>query len=209
MVRVIIVEDEPLFRGLLETSLRASGLEVVGSFADAEDLIAQTGPIEADVLLVDLMLGSGADGIVLGNTLLERNPHLSCVLLTSSTSDNVLRRLQLQPGSRWSLLGKSNVGDVDQLRSVLESAAAGIPSFDHDPSDSIQSSLLPIQRRILEFVAAGASNTAIAQTLNISTRAVEGHISRAFVALGIDASDPTVNARVLAAARLLSGAEFG
>jgi DNA-binding NarL/FixJ family response regulator len=209
VTKVVIVEDEPLYRALLETSLRAKSIDVVGSYASAEEALTSDFDPEVRIAIIDLVLGEGMDGIIVGNTLMNRNSSLKCVLLTANTSSHLADRLKLVPGNRWSLLRKQSVGDVEQLHSILQGIEAGEIVFQTDQAEKIATQLSPTQRRTLEYVAAGASNTAIARNLGISVRSVEGHISRSFVVLGIDASDVEINARVVAAARLLTDDMLG
>lgn len=203
-MKVLIVEDEPLFRALLETSLRSQSIEVTASISSAEEALTLQLDPDTRVAIIDYVLGDGMDGIIVGNTLMERHPALSCILLTANTSAHLTDRVSLTNSGKWSVVRKHSVGNVEELAHVINIVAEGETVFQTEPVTHLAQRLSATQRRALEYVAAGASNTAIARRLNISVRSVEGHISRAFVLLGIDASDPEINPRVVAAARLLT-----
>src|SRR5919199_5158556 len=83
-VRGAVVEDEPLFRGLLEHYLgQHPGLEVVGSYADGESALAEVPGCRPDVVTLDIELPGRLDGIQLGLALRRQVPGLGIVVLSN------------------------------------------------------------------------------------------------------------------------------
>src|ERR687886_1149949 len=109
-LRVVLVEDEDLFRDLLRASLEAEGdLEVVGSFGDAASTLAVAPSLQPDVVLLDIQLGGDQDGIHLGLELRRRLPDLGIVILSQHADPRFLAPLSRAAVGGWSYLLKSSV----------------------------------------------------------------------------------------------------
>jgi DNA-binding NarL/FixJ family response regulator len=205
VLRVAVVEDEPLYRELLVTSLiaRLDDMEVVGSFGSAEELTSSLKPEGVDVLLADVDLGPGADGTQLGVHLRRRNPRLGVVLLSNLAMPGLLASLPDDVRGGWSYLLKTSVADLDQLALALKASASGGMVIDSALTRTLVpqrtsplASLTPRQMDVLARMANGWSNRRIAEDLVLSVRTVESVVSDIIVALGIPKDVDGFNARV-------------
>ena len=85
---LLLVEDDPFSRGLLEQTFRASGFEVVAA-ANAVEAVRLFEEADPDALVVDVNLGPGADGLELANALRSQAPYLAVLVLTRFPSPAV------------------------------------------------------------------------------------------------------------------------
>ena len=209
-LRVVVVEDEPLYRELLCTGLvtQLPDVEVIADFPTAEG--AHTGTWEADVLLTDIDLGDGEDGYALGLRLLTNRRVSGVVLLSNLAVPSIVADAPSTSGGGWAYLLKTSVTDLGQLHRALFGAFAGELVLDSAltqalaPSEgSALSGLSSRQSEVLNLMANGWSNQMIAEQLVISVRTVESVISDIIRALGIDPHTKDVNSRVACVAMYL------
>ena len=202
-IRVVVVEDEPLYRDLLRLALERVGFEVVGAFADAESALREAAALVPDVALLDIELGSAISGVEVGIRLRRGVPALGVVLLSNHLSPELVGALPTDVVGGWSYLSKRTVTDVDALRRAITGAADGLVVFDPilTRAGSIRANsplgrLSPRQREIVELIAQGYSNKAIAEHLVLTEKSVENHITRIYQQVGIDAHDLATHQRV-------------
>ncbi|MCY0878522.1 MAG: response regulator transcription factor [Firmicutes bacterium] len=212
-LRVIVVEDENLFRDLLVISLQQiPSLTVVAAYKDGASAFNNQQRDQPDVALLDIHLGSGWTGIETGLQLREINPHLGIVLLSNYARPEVLASLPESSLPGWSYLLKRSVRDVATLARAIEGAASNLVVLDPElvkqsqnrPS-RILDDLTPRQLQILELVAQGYTNAAIAKTLFLSEKSVENHLTAIYAALNIESLSPDQHPRVKAALAFLAG----
>ena len=205
VLRVAVVEDEPLYRELLVTGLmsRLPTVELVGAVGSAEELTSNLRAGDIDVLLADLDLGQGADGTQLGVHLRRRNRSLGIVLLSNLAMPGLLAGLPDDVQGGWSYLLKTSVADLDQLALAISESAAGGVVIDSaltrqlvPQSTGPLASLTPRQIDVLSRMANGWSNKRIADDLVLSVRTVESVISDIISTLAIPKDVDGYNARV-------------
>lgn len=122
-IRVLIVDDHPLFRDGLRSSLAAqSGYELVGEAADGRDAVAMAVERRPDVVLMDLHL-PGLDGVTATRQILERLPSVR-VLVVTMLEDDVSVAAALRAGARGYLVKGSTAETV--LRAVSTVAEGGV-----------------------------------------------------------------------------------
>lgn len=209
-IRVVVVEDEPLYRELLCTGIMAHlrDVQLRGAFASAEE--AHDSDWEADVLLTDIDLGNGEDGYALGLRLATSRRVRGVVLLSNLALPAILAEAPTTSGAGWAYLLKTSVTDLGQVNRALHGANAGDLVIDSaltevlaPASDSALASLTSRQSEVLTLMANGWSNQMIAEQLVISVRTVESVISDLIRALGIDPHARDINARVACVAMYL------
>lgn len=205
IIRVVIVEDENLYRDLLGRTLnQCSGIQVIGEFADTVEALQQIPTLEPDVAILDIQLGEGRNGIQLGLKLRERLPQLGVVLLSNYPRASVLRSVPEKTISGWSYLLKTAVTNVDMLLRAIEGAAAGLVVFDPSTTKASRYQEEPLatltarEREVLERMAQGYSNAAIARDLGLTTKTVENYVSLIFQKLEVDWDEPDIQPRVQA-----------
>lgn len=208
-IRVGIVEDQPLFRSMLELTLTGvPGLRVVAAVGTVAAATRALRPGAVDVALLDIDLPDG-NGIALGVTLRRSQPDLGILLLSAHDAMDLLLDLPDDVASGWSYLSKTSSTSTDALVQAVRSTAAGRTTLDPVLLDrmapragSSVARLTDRQYAVLRLLARGLSNAGIGEELGITEKSVQNHINATYAALGIDA-DPARNPRVSAALRLL------
>ncbi len=209
-IRVAVVEDQPLFRQMIAALLSAAGkFDLVGAWPDAASAREALSGRKLDVALLDYRLPDG-DGITLGRWLRAEQPGIGIVLLSATDNMNALLDLADAELRGWSYLSKTSSLSSRGLLTALEATAQGRTVLDPALSErrsprrgSGLDALSPRQFEVLELVAEGLTNTAIAHRLGIADRSVDNHVSTIYQALAISA-DGERNPRVEAVRRFLT-----
>lgn len=206
-VRVAIIEDEDLFRQLLQSSLSAyEDLRVVGSFRSGGEILQHAEEIRPDVCVMDINLGLGANGVEVGIQLRKRYPRMGIVLLSNYDEPGVLLSIPPSDVMGWSYLLKKSVTNVEMVVRAICGTATGLVVL--DPSlvqafrpkpESPLARITPRQLDILQLIAKGYSNRAIADELIITEKSVENQVSLLYQNLGIETQENHIHARVKAA----------
>ena len=205
--RVAVVEDEPLYRGLLEHYLaQRPGLEVVGSYSAGADLLAAVSRLNPDVVTLDIELPGALDGIQTAIALREQSPTLGIVILSNHADPRFLGALPREVTGGWSYLLKKSVSNIEILDRAVAGAATGTVTLDPaivagmrpKPGGAV-ARLTPRQRDILGLVSEGLSNAAIAARLVIAEKSVENQLTSIYAELGLDRREgPNFHPRVSA-----------
>lgn len=198
-IRVAIVEDEPLYRGLLEHYLsQHPRLTVVAAYADGQSALSGIPDQAPDVVTLDIELPGRLDGIQTALTLRKKTPNLGIVILSNHADPRFLGVLPREVTSGWSYLLKKSVSNIEVLDRAVEGAAAGTVTLDPaivagmrpKPGGPV-ARLTPRQREILGLVASGLSNAAIAEQLVLAEKSVENQLTSIYGELGLDRRDGT------------------
>jgi DNA-binding NarL/FixJ family response regulator len=192
--RVLLVENDALLRQSLAAAFREPWVDVVGAVGSAQEATRFATKQPLDVLLTDLELGRGPNGIVLAHALRRRQPDLGVVVLTSYADPRLIgaKRSQLPDGAEYVL--KQEVDDLDVIRRAVSRAALrGAQSGGGDAP--VGSPLTDAQIEIMRLVAEGLSNAEIARRRFNTEKSVEVSVSRILRQLGIE-PDRSRNARV-------------
>lgn len=192
-IRVLIVEDEPLFRDMLRIALgNQPRLEVVGTVADGESAIRAADQLKPHVVLTDIELEAGLNGIAAGHRIKSQHPQMGIVILSMHRDKQYIASLPDERAGGWSYLLKQSVADAATLARAIEGSAAGLvvmdPAIVHSLRPKAQSELerlSPRLREVLELMAQGYNNAAIAQKLVVSEKSIENYINTLFQELGI------------------------
>ncbi|WP_420830807.1 response regulator [Actinomadura graeca] len=195
-VRVLIVDDHPLFRSGLRAALDSSDdIRVVAEADTAAEVPDAVELHRPDVVLMDIML-PGASGIEATRTLAERAPGVPVLILTMCDDDSLLHALRA--GARGFLLkgaGRDTV--LHAVRTVATGGAAFGPHIAErigallsglGPAGAPQ--VLPMltarEREVLDLVARGHNNHRIARELVVAEKTVRNHIGHIFDKLQVD-----------------------
>jgi DNA-binding NarL/FixJ family response regulator len=193
----IIVEDEPLIRGLLEEILTGADFKVytAGTALEARKILDM---IEPDLALLDIDLGAGANGIDVAHIIEKRQLGTATIFLTKIPDVRATRSAQELP-SGASFLRKELVGDPAYLLSAIETALSEVEKVRHDEEPGRPlATLTNTQVQVLRLLASGYTNSEIARRRDKSISAVEQIIRTIFTNLQIqDATE--INQRVEAA----------
>jgi DNA-binding NarL/FixJ family response regulator len=217
VLRVVLAEDSLIMREGLQQLLAGSPtVEVVASCGDFDSLVAAVEEHRPDVVLTDIRMppSNAHEGIDLAARLRTSHPEMGVVVLSQYSEPMYVLSLLESGSDRRGYLLKEHVHDRGQLVSAIDTVARGGSVIDpkivevlvtararaeHSPL----SALTPREREVLSEIATGKSNTAIADSLVLTKRAVEKHINSIFMKLGLaDADD--VSKRVKAALLFLA-----
>ena len=205
-IRVVLVEDESLYRDLLRIVLSGDPrLDVVGSFPDGESALEAIPRLHPDVAIVDIQLGGMLNGIQLGLHLRRQLPDLGIVLLTNHSEPEFVASLPQEVISGWSYLLKRSVSDAGALARAIEGAAAGFVVLDpqlvagrRPRAEGLLTRLTPRQREILDLIAQGFSNAAVAERLTLAEKSVENQVNLLYQQLEISRGQSSLHPRVRA-----------
>jgi DNA-binding NarL/FixJ family response regulator len=204
---IVVVENESLLRDLIARSLEVAGFDVstAANAADAKRAVKATDP---DVCVVDIELGPGPNGFDFAEYLSREAQDVGVVFLTNLPDPRFANRDSKSITQNQAYLRKSQLVDSKEL---IEAVNAVLKEQDVDKYRHDQDQTRPLaelskrQISVLKLVAEGQSNSQIAEERGTTVRAVEGMVSRIFVALGVDAQGAG-NARVEATRMYLSAA---
>jgi len=199
-LKIVIVDDHELLRtGTRQILSDADGLEVVAEAADAAQAIEAVEATHPDIVLVDIRLPD-RNGIELAQLIIEQSPNTRVVILSAYDDEDYVRAamdagiagylLKTMPGDELVRAVRATASGVTVLDSAVTSnlgrehpGPAAYPK-DADPKDAL-SALTWRERQVVDLVALGLANKAIATRLGISGRTVEGHLNHVFVKLGV------------------------
>ncbi|SMY10767.1 response regulator transcription factor [Brevibacterium jeotgali] len=212
-MRIVIAEDNVLLREGISRLLTDSGHEVVGAVAEANGLLSSVAALNPDLAVVDVRMPPTFtdEGIRAATLIREQNPDVGVLVLSQYVEERYASELIAGGGASFGYLLKDRVADVGDFLDAVEEVAGGGTVLDPEVVSQIlvrsrkQDGLAGLsgrERDVLEHMASGKSNSAIASTMYLSAGAVEKHISSIFTKFGLSA-DTTENRRVLAVLRFL------
>jgi DNA-binding NarL/FixJ family response regulator len=190
-IRVLIVDDHPVVRAGLRTLLAAQPeLDVIAEAGDGAAALAAAADHHPDVVLCDLRLGAGPDGVAVTRALTRGpSPAPAVLILTTYDHDADIVRA-VEAGAAGYLL--KDVG-IDELTAAILAAAAGetvlSPSMTERMIATLRTRSAGLSDReleVLRLVADGLSNKRVAKTLVVSEATVKTHLNHAFTKLGVD-----------------------
>jgi DNA-binding NarL/FixJ family response regulator len=216
-LRVVLAEDNDLLREGISRIMEArDDIDLVGTASDLPELYALIEKENPDVVITDIrMPPTGTDeGIQAASWLKVNRPEIGVVVLSQFTAPAyALSLLETGSAGRAYLL-KERVAGSDELAQAIHTVAHGGSAIDPMVVDELiearskrrtsdLSWLTPRESEILAEMAQGKSNAAIANTLQVSERAVEKHTNSIFSKLGLT-EEKEVNRRVKAVLVYLS-----
>jgi DNA-binding NarL/FixJ family response regulator len=214
-MRVVIADDSGLLRDGLTGLLVVAGIEVAACTADADELLAAVDLHAPDLAIIDIRMPptythEGARAAV---ALRSSHPQLGILLLSQSLESRYVADLVRAHPQRFGYLLKDRVVDVDALVQALNTIQGGGTVLDPEVvahlmgRKGLADQLMRLsarERTVLELMAQGLSNTAIATDLVIDRRTVESHIARIMGKLDLQPG-PDEHRRVLAVLAWLRG----
>ncbi|MDA5145478.1 response regulator transcription factor [Streptomyces sp. AD681] len=200
-VRILVCDDHVVVRaGLLALLDSAPGIEVVGEAGTGEEALALAARLAPDVVLMDLQLGAGIDGVETTRRLTTgtpatgtptagtgRAPHV-LVLTTYDTDADITRAIEA--GATGYLLKAER---PEELFAAIHAAAQGRTALSGPVAGRVMANLrkprpalTDRERDILAQLATGLGNREIARALFISEATVKTHLRRIYDKLGVD-----------------------
>jgi len=207
-LRVVLAEDLFLLRDGLVRMLEAYDFEIAAAVETGPELTRALAELEPDVAVVDVRLPPSHTDEGLQCALAARRvrPGLPVLVLSQHVEQLYARELLADGNGAIGYLLKDRVFDADQFIDAVRRVAAGGTAMDPQvisqllsrrAQDKPMGGLTPREREVMELMAQGRSNAAIASQMVITERAVAKHTSNIFGKLGLPPSDDD-NRRVLA-----------
>jgi DNA-binding NarL/FixJ family response regulator len=214
-VRVVLADDAVLLREGIAHVLRDAGFDVVATFGDADSLLSDLDTLPADVCVMDIKMPPTFtdEGLRAALEIRARRPGVGVLVLSQYVELGLAMRLLGGGPDGLGYLLKDRVTDVEEFARAVRRVGEGGSALDpivvsqllgrRQAADEL-SRLTPRERDVLEAMAEGLTNPAIADRMHVSVRAVEKHVTNIFDKLGVSVSSDN-DRRVLAVLRYLRG----
>lgn len=195
-VRVVVVEDHPVTRmGVVALLGQDERIEVVGEAGAGEDALGVVAREHPDVVVTDLRLGDGLDGVGVTSAVRGTRPAPAVLVLTTYDTDRDIVRA-VEAGAAGYLLKDA---DPARITDAVIRAAAGGTVLSPDLAQRVvarisrpQADLSAREVEILAAVARGLSNREIARALVIAEATVKTHLVHVFTKLDVDSRTAAV-----------------
>ncbi|WP_282794253.1 response regulator transcription factor [Streptomyces sp. CC224B] len=207
-MRVVLAEDLFLLRDGLVRMLEAFDFEIAAAVESGPELTKALAELEPDVAVVDVRLPPSHtdEGLQCALAARRARPGLPVLVLSQHVEQLYARELLADGNGGVGYLLKDRVFDAEQFVDAVRRVAAGGTAMDPTVIQQLLTrrsgneplgALTPREREVLELMAQGRSNAAIAAQLVVTERAIAKHTSNIFAKLGLPVSDDD-NRRVLA-----------
>lgn len=189
-VTVVLVDDHPVVRtGLRAVFSSRPGIEILGEASSGEEAVELVRSVHPDVVLCDLRLGEGMDGVATTAALRALDSPPAVIILTTFDRDaDILRAIE--SGAAGYLLKDVS---PDTIVASLQAAARGEMVLAPDMATRVMKGmrnptpkLTSRELEVLHSLATGASNKAIAKALFVSEATVKSHLVHIFAKLNVD-----------------------
>ncbi|MFJ6658963.1 response regulator [Streptomyces sp. NPDC091377] len=209
----MIAEDSTLLREGLVRLLLEEGHEVLGAFGDAGPLLEEMASRRPDVVVLDIRMPPTHtdEGLRAALEIRERWPEVGVLVLSQHIERTYAVQLLAAGAERVGYLLKDRVAQVEEFLDALERVQAGGAAIDPEVVRQLVvrtthtdplTRLTPRERSVLETLAQGHTNTAIAQKLHLSLSSVEKYLNAIFDKLELSRTTG-YSRRILAVLRYL------
>ena len=188
-IRVVLADDHPLIlEGIRALIANEPGIQIVAEATNGEDAVEAIRTERPDVAVLDVRM-PGIDGVEVTRRVARDHPETRVIVL-SAQADAETAVAALRAGA-IGFLPKEAFGET--LLDGIRSAASGEVTLTPDMMSSVvrelhgppaSSGLSEDDRKLLEFVADGCTNTQIARAMSVSVSTVKAHLSALFKRLG-------------------------
>ncbi|WP_411109971.1 response regulator [Streptomyces sp. c-19] len=212
-MRVILAEDSTLLREGLVRLLAEEGHEVLAALGDAVTLLKEVEERRPDIVVVDIRMPPTHtdEGLRAAVAIRDLFPEVGVLVLSQHIERAYAAQLLASNAERVGYLLKDRVGQVEEFLDALERIHAGGAAIDPEVVRQLVvrttradplARLTPRERTVLEALAQGHTNTAIAGKLHISLSAVEKNLNAVFDKLELSRTSG-YSRRILAVLRYL------
>jgi DNA-binding NarL/FixJ family response regulator len=212
-VRVVIADDNLLVRKGIAALLSDSGIDLAAEVDDADQLLAAVDEHVPDVAIVDIRMPPTHtdEGLRAAQEIRARHPAIAIVVLSQHVEYGVATRVLAEHPARLGYLLKHRVTDIDDFVGALRRVVLGGTALDPQVVAGLLAAgddggpldtLTPREREVLQLIAEGLSNPAIADRLGITLRSTEKYVSAIFAKLDLPDTG-SEHRRVLAVLRFL------
>ena len=195
-MRVVIADDSILVREGIAALLTRAGVEVVAQTGSAEELLRAVDAHVPDVAVVDVRMPPTQtdEGLRAAHEIRARHPQIGIVILSQHVEVGIATRLLAETPEHLGYLLKDRVGNAEAFVGALHRVADGGSALDPEVVSGLLSrpredgplqTLTEREREVLERIAEGLSNQAIAAEMAITLHSVEKYVSSVFTKLGL------------------------
>lgn len=199
-IRLLYAENDSALRRVLGQMLSSSvELELIGAFANTDEMLNRTLVRHADVALLDFALDqNGLNGIELGIALRNINEHIGIVIYSQYSVAKMVNRVPKDMRNGWSFFDKSSEMELADYVRVIKFTASGKGNWESvsagesektETQASIFFQLTPRQRSIMSLSSQGKSAREVASQLDLSYAYVRKELSRSYAILVPDSSE--------------------
>ncbi|MDQ3763595.1 MAG: response regulator transcription factor [Actinomycetota bacterium] len=204
MIRVVVVDDQPLVRaGIVMLANAEEDIAVVAEAADGQDALTQIRVQRPDVVLMDVRM-PGTDGVAATRAVIDEGltaqsgQPVGVIILTTYHIDEAVYAALRAGASGFLLKDAAPTEIVNAIRAVVAGEAWLDPAVtrrlidefatrpeQQTPTPAEMAQLTPREREVLTLLARGMSNTDVAAELFISEATVKTHLARVMMKLGV------------------------
>jgi DNA-binding NarL/FixJ family response regulator len=212
-IRVLLVDDQALFREGVETLLSVhNDIQIVGQACNGQEAVDVAAKVEPDVVLMDIRMPV-LDGVRATHLLKKAQPHCRVIVLTTFDDDEYIFDALRMGAVGYLLKDVASAQLVEAIRATVRGESILAPSVAAKviseftrvsslvPSMQMEGLVDPLSEReleILSLIARGASNKEIASQLYIAEGTVKNHITHILSKLGVrDRTQAALKAREL------------
>jgi DNA-binding NarL/FixJ family response regulator len=195
-MRVVIADDSVLMREGIASLLTRAGIDVSAQASSPEELLAEIEADSPDVAIIDIRMPPTYtdEGLRAAHDIRRRHPTVGILILSQFVEAGIATRLLAESPERLGYLLKDRVRAPDEFVDTLHRVAEGGSALDPEIVSGLLGGgrnagplerLTAREREVLELVAEGLSNQAIADRLDIALRSAEKHVSTIVAKLGL------------------------
>jgi DNA-binding NarL/FixJ family response regulator len=198
-LRVIVADDSVLFREGLARVLEGAGFDVVGQASNVDELDRILAQENASVVILDIRMPPTQtdEGLVAAKRIRRQHPEMGVLLLSQYVESHHALELLGQSPDHVGYLLKDRFADLNEFADAVRRVGNGGSALDplvvsqlmsRKRSRDLIEDLTDRERSVLELMAQGRSNDAIASALKISPKTLEAHIGTIYSKLGLEPS---------------------
>lgn len=197
MTTVLLVDDHPIVRSGLRAVLHSGDVNIIGEAATGEEAIILASRLRPDVVLCDLRLGTGIDGIETTLALRALDPAPAVLILTTFDRDAEILGAIEAGAAGYLLKDVAPETIVDGIHRAAKGETVLAPELASRVLQGLRNPLPKLTSReidVLKLLATGNTNKEIARELFVSEATVKTHISHIFTKLEVDSRSRAIHA---------------
>ena len=193
-IRLLIVDDHELAREGLKSAFIRGGMDVVGAAQNGAEALTMITEREPDLVVLDIRLGDGMDGLGVAREV-SKLPHSPKIMMLTLHDDPDYVRAALDAGATGYVLKDASLDELCEAARQVMAGGTAIPAAllssllarpeRRNDDELALGRLTPRERAVLDHVAEGMTNKAIARELSISPATVKAHVERLIAKLGV------------------------
>jgi len=214
-MRAVIADDSVLLREGIARILAEGDIEVIAGVGDGPALLEAVAADKPDLAVIDVRMPPGFrdEGLRAALEIRRRWPEVALLVLSQYVEERYASELLSAENRGVGYLLKDRIADVWEFIDALRRVAGGGTALDPEVVRQLLArtrktdplaQLTGREREVLALMAEGQSNTAIAGSLVVTTKAVEKHVANVFAKLNLPPDDDQHSRRVLAVVRYLN-----